>query len=74
MLRTILKPDQNKITLQLPDDLIGKTVEVIAFEVEEMAAKTTNKIKPSEMRGFLSAKEAQKMQEHIQKDRNEWNT
>lgn len=74
MLRTILKPEQNKITLQLPDDLIGKTVEVIAFEVEDIEVKNTNKIKPSEMRGFLSVKDAQKMQERIQKDRNEWNT
>lgn len=74
MVRTILKPEQNKITLQLPDDLIGKTVEVIAFEVEDTDVKITNKIKPSEMRGFLSARDAQKMQEHIQKDRDEWNT
>lgn len=73
MVRTILKPEQNKITLQLPDDLIGKTVEVIAFEVEDTDVKITNKIKPSEMRGFLAAKDAQKMQEHIQKDRDEWN-
>lgn len=34
MLRQIIKPTQNALTLQLPDELVGKTVEVIAFEIE----------------------------------------
>lgn len=34
MIRTIVKPTKNSLTLQLPDDLVGKTVEVIAFEIE----------------------------------------
>jgi len=27
--------ENNTLTLQLPDEMIGKTVEVIAFEIEE---------------------------------------
>lgn len=34
MIRTIVKPEKNSLTLKLPDDLVGKTVEVIAFEIE----------------------------------------
>lgn len=34
MLRQIIKPTQNALTLQLPDELVGKTVEVIAFEID----------------------------------------
>ncbi len=34
MLRQIIMPDNNSVTLQLPDDLVGKTVEIIAFEIE----------------------------------------
>jgi hypothetical protein len=48
-------------------------VEVIAFEVEDVVPEPNNKLKPSQMRGFLSAEEAEKMQEQIQKDRDEWN-
>jgi hypothetical protein len=35
MIRTIVKPSKNSLTLQLPDDLVGKTVEVIAFEIDQ---------------------------------------
>jgi hypothetical protein len=35
MIRTILKSDKNSLTLELPDDLVGKMIEVIAFSVED---------------------------------------
>jgi hypothetical protein len=35
MIRTILKSNKNSLTLELPDDLVGKMIEVIAFSVEE---------------------------------------
>ena len=35
MIREILKPDKNSLTLNLPDNLVGKTIEVIAFEIDE---------------------------------------
>jgi hypothetical protein len=35
MIRTILKSEQSYLTLYLPDDMIGKTIEVIAFEIEQ---------------------------------------
>ena len=38
MIRTIITADRNSLTLQLPDDFLGKQVEVIAFVIEE--AKT----------------------------------
>ncbi|HEY4325931.1 MAG TPA: hypothetical protein VGN20_18220 [Mucilaginibacter sp.] len=35
MIRTILKSDKKILVLQLPDDLVGKTIEVIAFSIED---------------------------------------
>ena len=35
MIREIVKPERNTYLLQLPDEMVGKTVEVIAFEIEE---------------------------------------
>jgi hypothetical protein len=35
MIRTILKSNKNSVTLSLPDDLVGKMIEVIAFSIEE---------------------------------------
>jgi len=36
MIRTILKSTKNSLTLELPDDLVGKTIEVIAFEIDQI--------------------------------------
>lgn len=35
MLRQIVTPADSTLTLQLPPEMIGKTVEVIAFELNE---------------------------------------
>ncbi|HEY0244514.1 MAG TPA: hypothetical protein VGC01_03050 [Mucilaginibacter sp.] len=35
MIRTIIKSNKNSLTLELPDDLVGKIIEVIAFSVED---------------------------------------
>ncbi|MDH5382291.1 MAG: hypothetical protein OEW75_15655, partial [Cyclobacteriaceae bacterium] len=35
MIRTICKPDKNKVTLNLPDKYVGKNIEIIAFSTDE---------------------------------------
>jgi hypothetical protein len=40
MIRTLVKPDKQNISIKLPKNFIGKQVEVIAFTIEE-ADKTT---------------------------------
>ncbi len=42
MIRTIIKPTKNSLTIRLPDSLVGKMVEVLAFEVK--AAKDNETI------------------------------
>jgi len=44
MIRTILKSDKNSLTLELPDDLVGKTIEVIAFSIEDAKEKITKPV------------------------------
>ncbi len=44
MIRTILKSDNNKLMLELPDDLVGKLIEVIAFSVEDTKDTTKDTI------------------------------
>jgi hypothetical protein len=36
MIRTIVTSDKNRLTLQLPNSMVGKTIEVIAFEIDEV--------------------------------------
>ena len=39
MIRTILTVDKNNLTLLLPDDFLGKRIEVIAFVIDEARVK-----------------------------------
>lgn len=41
MIRQIIVPINNTYTLELPDELLGRKVEVLAFEVESEAEVTT---------------------------------
>jgi hypothetical protein len=75
MVRTIITPQNNTLSLTLPDNLVGRKVEVILFAIEEpeqLVAETT--MKPSQMRGFLSAATAEAMQQQVVQSRNEWDT
>ena len=77
MIRTILKSNGNNLTLNLPDEMVGKLIEVIAFEIKEETQQpelNNPKPKPSQLRGFLSEKSAGLMHEHINKSRAEWDT
>lgn len=35
MIRTVVKPQNTDLSIKLPDDFVGKQVEVIAFTIEE---------------------------------------
>lgn len=52
MIRTILKTNKNSLTLELPDDLVGKVIEVIAFSVEDVTKVVEDSI-PKEKRVAL---------------------
>jgi len=39
MIRTVITADKNVLTLPLPEDYVGKQVEVIAFTLDEGAQK-----------------------------------
>jgi len=41
MLREIITPKKSLVTVRLPDEMVGKTIEVIAFEID--AINTDNK-------------------------------
>ena len=45
MIRTVVKPNNQNISIKLPKEFIGKQVEVIAFTIEEadMASNTIDK-------------------------------
>ena len=40
MIRTVITPDNDKISIDVPHDYVGKKVEVIAFTIEEATSIT----------------------------------
>ena len=46
MIRTIFTPDTNDLTLALPDNFLGKKIEVIAFVVEDTITEIVPPKKP----------------------------
>jgi hypothetical protein len=57
MLRQIVVPTENEYVLHLPDEYLGKKVEVIAFEIEEKVheASADRKRKEEEARDFFNS-------------------
>jgi hypothetical protein len=46
MIRTLLVPENQNVSIQLPSSFIGKQVEVIAFTIDEGISETPIKDKP----------------------------
>lgn len=44
MIRTILTADRNDLMLNLPDDFLGKEIEVIAFVIQKTVQKPKKKV------------------------------
>jgi hypothetical protein len=40
MIKKIIRPATNTYVLHLPDDMVGKTIEILAFEIEDDAQLT----------------------------------
>jgi hypothetical protein len=73
MLRKIIHTKHDPVlVLDLPQNLQGRRIEVIAFPIEE---DTVTDSKPSVMADFfgtLSPENAEKLHEHAKQARNEW--
>ncbi len=77
MIRTLITPTETNINLSIPEDYIGKKIEVLMFTVEEITIESHvsgTSLKPSQLRGFLSNDTAEMLHNHIHKSRSEWNT
>ena len=44
MIRTIVKPQDQNISIKLPKNFVGKQVEVIAFTIDEANASVAEKV------------------------------
>ncbi|HJP64630.1 MAG TPA: hypothetical protein VJ844_14385 [Mucilaginibacter sp.] len=50
MLREIITPQNPVVTVRLPDEMVGKTIEVIAFEIDSEVAKSETSTKEERLK------------------------
>ncbi len=75
MIRTHLVPETNNVTVPIPDNYIGKKVEVIVFTDEDMQSDHLSQPNPGNIKkleGFLTPERAIEFQKFAEEIRNEW--
>lgn len=75
MVRTTITPENQDISIHIPEDYIGRQIEVLLYAVDELEnQKSLRKKKPSDFRGKLKLtdEQYQDFQNHIKEIRNEW--
>ena len=75
MIRTVITPCDNMISIQLPGNYIGKKLEVLLYSFEEVKEETvyfTDVRNASRFKGLLTDSEADKYHQYLQKARQEW--
>jgi hypothetical protein len=77
MIQTVITSKESNldISVQLPDDYVGKPLHVLIYkedEVKNATSSVTSKKKPSDFFGTLSVEEGNKFEEYVTKSRREW--
>jgi hypothetical protein len=73
MLRRIIHTQQDPLlVLELPKNLRGRRIEVIAFAIEDDAIIDNKNPVMADFFGTLSPENAEKLHEHAKQARNEW--
>ncbi len=74
MIRTILTPQNNSIHLSIPNNYVGKEIEVLLYSKEELAEeKPKEKKTMANFTGILSENDYQSLKSHTEQSRKEWN-
>jgi hypothetical protein len=72
MIRTTLTPDTKTVFFDVPDDYIGKELEIIAFTKQEGLVKEKAKKAMADFWGTISDETAKKLHENVKTMRSEW--
>jgi len=75
MIKTIVTPKNNKLQLSIPNNYIGKEIEVLLYAKDELVEEERAKPKKTmaDFCGVLSENDYQSLKEHTEQARKEWN-
>jgi hypothetical protein len=70
MIRTIITPEGTDIRLSIPEDYVGKTIEVTFLSLDELEQRSP--VTLEDIWGMLPGEEALQLKEHARQARREW--
>ena len=74
MIKTIVTPQNNRLYLTIPNNYIGREIEVLLYAKDELQEE---KVKPKKtlanFAGVLSENDYQSLKSHTEQARKEWN-
>ncbi|MFQ3576825.1 MAG: hypothetical protein SNJ77_10360 [Cytophagales bacterium] len=74
MVKTVVTPINNSYTLAIPNNYIGKKIEILYYALDEIEEE---KVKPKKtfanFTGVLSENDYQSLKAHTEQGRKEWN-
>lgn len=71
MVRTVITPTNTNITLSIPEDYIGKPIEITCFALEELELKSAKKTM-ADFWGVITDQTAEALREQVEQSRYEW--
>jgi len=74
MIHTTITPSKTDLHLSIPEDYIGKKVEILLYTTDEGKEKKVHKKKSRKLRGALklSGEQYKDFQQHTKNIRSEW--
>ena len=76
MVRTLVTPEQQNISIHVPQNYVGKQIEVLMYAVDELVDEEKKVIvnNAGKYKGILTKEEAVKFNDYIKQARNEWDS
>jgi hypothetical protein len=76
MIKTVAIPQNNSYNLAIPNNYIGKKIEILFYALDELAEQNSapKKMKLSDKyKGIITKEQGQNLNDHIKQMRSEWN-
>jgi hypothetical protein len=77
MIKTVVTPQNNSYNLAIPNNYIGKKIEILLYALDELQEEKVlpKKSKLSDKyKGSITKEQGQNLNDHIKQMRSEWNT
>ncbi|CAN5590417.1 hypothetical protein BH11BAC3_BH11BAC3_21900 [soil metagenome] len=74
MIRTLVTPQQQNISILVPKNYVGRQIEVLVYAVDELVEEEKKSIpnNAAKYKGIFSKEEGEKFNDYIKQARNEW--